>query len=262
MTWDEVKELGPLYAIGALDQETAQTIEEFLRYATLEQKSEFSEWQEVVACLPMALPQPKTSPHLKANLLARIAANEENMVAAQPETTAKVLNFQPKPRVERQRSQWLLLAASFALACISVFQSWQNSKLTVRLNESDVQISSLKLKFEDFISANTRIISMAGVETPQANAKVVWNTQTQAWKIYINNLPAPPGDMDYQLWYVTKDAKINAAVFRTNETGTYELVLPPMPAEAVKGLAATAVTLEPKGGSAQPTGKFYLLASI
>ena len=102
---------------------------------------------------------------------------------------------------------------------------------------------------------------MVGDETPQANAKVVWDTKAQQWAIYIFDLPAPPSDKDYQLWYVTKNAKISAAVFRTDEQGrtVLKLTLPP---EALAGLAATAVTLEPRGGSPQPTGKFYLKASI
>lgn len=102
---------------------------------------------------------------------------------------------------------------------------------------------------------------MVGEETPQANAKVVWDTNARQWTIYIFDLPAPPSDKDYQLWYVTKDAKIGAAVFRTDEQGRTVLKLTPPPG-ALAGLASTAVTLEPRGGSPQPTGKFYLKASI
>ena len=75
------------------------------------------------------------------------------------------------------------------------------------------------------------------------------------------NLPAPPAGMDYQLWYVTKDAKLSAAVFRPNAQGRYELRLA-LPAGVPEKLAATAVTLEPGGGSPQPTGRFYLMAQI
>ncbi len=121
--------------------------------------------------------------------------------------------------------------------------------------------AELRGKVDDIVSPRTRIISMVGEEAPQANAKVLWDTKAQQWAIYIFDLPAPPSDKDYQLWYVTKNAKISAAVFRTNEQGrsVLKLTLPP---EALVGLAATAVTLEPRGGSPQPTGKFYLKASI
>lgn len=258
MTWDEVKELGPLYAIGALDAEAVQAIEDFLRLATVEQQREFSEWSEVAALLPLSLPQLAPSSGIKNDLMARIANQQES---AKEPSTAKVLPFKPKQSVPRQIPGWLRMAATIALAFSSVYLAWQNYKISGQLTTSEYKLGSLQRQFEEFLSPATRVISMNGVETPDAHAKVVWNTDKQTWEVHIKNLPAPPSGKDYQLWYVTKDAKINAAVFSTGENGNQELKLT-IPPEAIKGLSATAVTLEPKGGSPQPTGKFYLLAQI
>lgn len=254
MTWDEVKELAPFYAVGALDLKTAQVVEGFLRHATQQQKREFAEWSDVAALLPAALPRTEVPSHLKGLLLKRIVANEFTDLSSHPASSTKVLPFQPKRRSTAQPPRWLLLAAAIALAFTSAFLAWQNSRLSGQLGNLQSQMDAL-------LSPNTRIISMAGVETPQANAKVLWDTKTQTWTVYVRNLPPPPKDKDYQLWYVTKEAKINAAVFRTDERGSRELSLS-LPPEALQGLAATAVTLEPKGGSPQPTGKFYLMAAI
>lgn len=264
MTWDEVKELGPLYAIGALDEETARTIETFLRAATPAQQSEFAEWQEIAALLPLSLSHPEVPARLKTDLMQRIA-NDEPQVSERKVTTysstGKALPFQSQPTTKRPVQRWLLMAATIALALSSGYLAWQNYKITEQLSDSNFKLDKLQQQFEAFLSPSTRVISMSGVETPQAHAKVVWNTDTQTWEVHIKNLPAPPSDKDYQLWYVTADAKINAAVFRTAENGRLELKLN-VPPEALNGLAATAVTLEPKGGSPQPTGKFYLMAKI
>jgi len=125
----------------------------------------------------------------------------------------------------------------------------------------EVLSDTKKRQIDDIVSPKTKVIAMAGDEAPQANAKVMWDTKAQQWVIYIFDLPTAPSDKDYQLWYVTKNAKISAAVFRPDDQGrtVLKLTLPP---DALSGLAATAVTLEPKGGSPQPTGKFYLKASI
>lgn len=257
MTWDEVKELGPLYALGALDLETAQMVEDFLSHATPEQHKDFAEWREVAAVLPMALPPPNVPSHLKDRLLMRIAGEKDPVAFMQSGAagaTAKVLQFQPRPIAQSRALRWLALAAILALACTSAFLAWKNAGLSNRLLLAEGQV-------QEFLSPDTRVISMAGVESPRANAKVVWNTKSQTWKVYIHNLPVVSNDRDYQLWYVTKDAKINAKVFSPNSDGNAELDLT-LPPEALKGLAATAVTLEPKGGSPQPTGKFYLLAEI
>ncbi len=264
MTWDEVKELGPLYATGALDEETARMVETFLRDATPAQQSEFAEWQEIVSLMPLSLPQPEVPARLKTDLMERIA-NDEPQVSERKVTTysstGKAFPFQSQPKTTRPVQRWLLLAATIALALSSGYLAWQNYKITEQLSDSNFKLDKLQQQFEAFLSPSTRVISMSGVETPQAHAKVVWNTDTQTWEVHIKNLPAPPSDKDYQLWYVTADAKINAAVFRTGENGRLELKLN-VPPEALNGLAATAVTLEPKGGSPQPTGKFYLMAKI
>lgn len=266
MTWDEVKELGPLYAIGALDEETARALDIFLRTATPAQKIEFAEWQEIAAMLPMALPQPEVSAQIKDRLLKRIATEDGSAVSERKASTiyssnAKALPFQTKQRPTTSIQRWLFMAATVALAFSSGYLAWQNNKITEQLSDSNFKLRALQRQFEAFFSPSTRVISMDGVESPKAHAKVVWNTESQTWEVHIKNLPAPPSDKDYQLWYVTADAKINAAVFRTGENGSLELKLN-VPPEALNGLAATAVTLEPRGGSAQPTGKFHLLAKI
>lgn len=258
MTWDEVKELVPLYAIGALDDDARQAVEDFLRQATVEQQRELYEWSEVAALLPLSLSQPAPSSGIKDNLMAQIASHQESKSEL---STAKVLPFKPKQSVQRQIPSWLRMAATIALAFSSIYLAWQNYKISEQLTNSEYKLGTLQRQFEEFLSPATRVIAMSGVETPKAHAKVVWNTEKQTWEVHITNLPAPPVGKDYQLWYVTKDAKINAAVFSTGENGNQELKLT-IPPEAIKGLSATAVTLEPKGGSPQPTGKFYLLAQI
>ncbi len=266
MTWDEVKELGPLYAIGALDEKTSRELEAFLSHATPAQQREFAEWQEVAALLPLSLPHPEVPARVKTNLMERIAAETQPAVSERKVTTysstGKVLPLQSKPRTARPVQRWLMMAATVALAFSSGYLAWQNYKITEQLTDSNFKLGTLQRQFEAFLSPSTRVISMNGVEeTPQAHAKIVWNTDSQTWEVHIKNLPAPPSDKDYQLWYVTADAKINAAVFRTGANGTLELKLN-IPPEALNGLAATAVTLEPKGGSPQPTGKFHLMAKI
>jgi len=254
MTWEEVKELGPFYALGVLDAETALKVEDFLRHATKDQQNEVTEWREVAALLPMSLPQTAAPPFLKERLIVRIAEEGAAPYSIQSGSSAKVLRFQPQPREPKQTFQLLAMAAAILLAFTTTFLAWKNSRLSTQLNLAEGQV-------REFLSSDTQIISLSGVEAPEANAKVIWNKKSQKWKVYVYNLPVQSNDKDYQLWYVTKDAKINAKVFSPNAQGNAELDLS-LPPEALQGLAATAVTLEPKGGSSQPTGKFYLAAEI
>jgi anti-sigma-K factor RskA len=279
MTWDEVKEMAPLYVIGALDEKTAYDVETALNSATPEQQRVVARWREVAALLPQALSFQTPPENLRDRLLNRIAeesqqtpieiAVEESSLKEMAELgEKKVLAFSQPRRVESKTARWVLIAATVLLTVTSGYFYKQKADLARERddllrerNGLSKELAELGRQFDAVVSSQTRVIAMVGDETPQANAKVVWDMKEQHWVVYIFDLPAPPSDKDYQLWYVTKNAKINAAVFRTDSLGrtVLKLTLPP---DALAGLAATAVTLEPRGGSLQPTGKFYLKASI
>jgi len=258
MKWNKLKEIAPLYVIGALDEKTAQEVEASLHSSTPEQQRVVARWRDVAALLPQALPLKSPPDYLRERLLNRIVeeAQQSPIEIAIEESTLKEMakrnerNLSPfvEPRrAESRPARWLLIAATALLAFTAGYLFKRNAELRGNV--------------DDILSPRTRIISMVGEEAPQANAKVLWDTKAQQWAIYIFDLPAPPSDKDYQLWYVTKNAKISAAIFRTDGEGrtVLKLTLPP---DALADLAATAVTLEPRGGSPQPTGKFYLKASI
>jgi anti-sigma-K factor RskA len=279
MTWDEVKELAPLYVIGALDEKTTRDLEASLHGATPEQRRVVARWLDVASLLPQALPLQTPPDHIKERMLTRvaeeaqktpieIAVEESTLREAAERAENNVLPFVQPRRAESRTARWILIAATALLAFTSAYLYKQNTKLASERDNISRQRDDLsrelamsKRQIDDIVSPWTKVIAMVGDETPEANAKVVWDTKANQWAIYIFNLPPPPSDKEYQLWYVTKNAKISAWIFSTDEQGrtVLKLTLPP---EALAGLAATAVTLEPKGGSPQPTGKFYLKASI
>src|SRR5262245_6221933 len=272
MKWKKVKEIAPLYVIGALDEKTAKEVEASLHSATPQQQRVVARWRDVAALLPQALPLQFPPDYLKERLLNRIAEETQQTpieIAVEESTSEElagrdenvVLPFVQPRRAESRPARWLLIAATALLAFTAGYLFKKNADLARERDDLLKKIATLGGQVDDIVSPRTRIIAMVGDETPQANAKVFWDTKAQQWAIYIFDLPAPPSDKDYQLWYVTKNAKISAAVFRTDEQGrtVLKLTLPP---DALADLAATAVTLEPSGGSPQPTGKFYLKASI
>ncbi|MBO0727310.1 MAG: anti-sigma factor [Blastocatellia bacterium] len=279
MTLDEVKELAPLYVIGALDEKTAHDLEASLHSASADQQRTVATWRDVAALLPQALPLQTPPDYLKERLLHRVAEEaqetpietaiaESTLEKIADQTERKVLPFIQPRRAESRTARWLLIAATALFAFTAGYLFIKNAKLVRELDamaherdDLSNEMAAWKQKVDDIVSPRTRVIAMVGDETPQANAKVVWDTEAQQWAIYIFDLPAPPSDKQYQLWYVTANAKISAWVFSTDGLGraNFKLTLPP---EALSGLAATAVTLEPKGGSPQPTSKFYLKASI
>ncbi len=303
MNWDEVKELAPLYVIGALDAKTASAVEESLREAPDDLQREIAQWHEVAALLPQSLPLQTPPSYLKDRLMSRIASElnggkidlaveasgvkeadaswkvpfepveietgessikeKEEIEEIPGRAEKKVLPF-VRPRWADTRSpRWLLIAATALLAFTSAYLYGQNAELARERQQISQELDSWKRKVDEIVAPTTKVISMAGGgEIPGANAKVIWDTKVQKWVIYVFNLPAPPSDKVYQLWYITnKSAKISANVFSTDDQGRTILRLE-LPPEALAGLAATAVTIEPKGGSLQPTSKPIMIANL
>ena len=264
-------ELAALYAIGALDGEELREFENYLRTASAEEQRELRELNEVSAMIPLALPQSPVPASLKARLIARI--NEELEAEETPPTPAKILEFTPR-RERFSFFNWFnwqpaLTAATLLLAITSGLLLWQNSRVARERDQLAQQVAELsqlnvatQQQLDNLVTQTTKFVSLSGKEAPNATAKVFWDTTRNEWVVYIFNLPAAPADKDYQLWYITTDQqKVSARVFGTDAKGRTELRIA-LPQNVAPHIASTAVTLEPKGGSPQPTSGLYLFGQV
>lgn len=275
---DEVKftELAALYAIGALDGDDLRAFEQYLRTASEAEKRELRELTEVSAMMPLALPQPPVPAGVKSRLMARVNTEAKEEAVKEIESKpapAKVPNFTPHRKrfsfFDLFSWQPVLTAATLLLAITSGLLLWQNSRVSQERDQLAQQVAELsrenvatKQQLDELVTQTTKFVSLAGQEAPNANAKVFWDTKRNEWVVYIFNLPAAPPDKDYQLWYITSDQqKVSARVFGTDDKGRTQLRIA-LPQNVAPRIAATAVTLEPKGGSPQPTSGLYLVGQI
>lgn len=266
---DEAKftELAALYAIGALDGAELHEFEQYLRTASEAERRELRELTDVSAMMPLALPQPVVPPQIKSRLMARVT-NEREVEKIQP-----ALEFTPPPKrfsfFDFFNWQPVLTAATLLLAITSGLLLWQTSRISSERDQLARQVAELsqlnvatQRQLDDLVTQTTKFVSLSGKEAPNANAKVFWDTTRNEWVVYIFNLPAAPADKDYQLWYITNDQqKVSAKVFGTDAKGRTELRIA-LPQNVAPRIAATAVTLEPKGGSPQPTSGLYLVGQV
>jgi anti-sigma-K factor RskA len=83
--------------------------------------------------------------------------------------------------------------------------------------------------------------------SPGSLASVYWDTTSHDVYLMVNNLPEPPSDKQYQLWAMIDKKPVDLGVFELKQ----EKLLVKM--KNVTRAQAFAITLEPKGGSPQPT---------
>jgi anti-sigma-K factor RskA len=77
--------------------------------------------------------------------------------------------------------------------------------------------------------------------------------------LYVFNMPPLPPDKTYQLWAIL-DRPISAATFGTDRGNKSRVMIRRVP--QIDRIKQFAVSVEPDGGSPQPTGPIYLSGQL
>jgi anti-sigma-K factor RskA len=217
--------------------------------------------------------------HTKAQSVAVADANPQRPL---PQTSQNVAPFPVAKSAPKSSGLSFIpwaLAASFAIATIVGLWSWRNARLESdalknqvavvqsqseqlrnQLSKENDKVYELARINQAIRSPNSRTIELAGQEVaPSSTANIFWDTSGNQWVVAANLPPAPEGKV-YQLWFVTADAKISAGLIKTDQQGHAFTVID-VPKD-LTNLAAAAITLEPAGGSAQPTMPIYTVGKI
>lgn len=115
--------------------------------------------------------------------------------------------------------------------------------LAARYEEMEQDISVLR-------DPATTLFPMKGIEgrDPQFRADIYWNAQSEMVFLDVKNLPPAPSGKDYQLWALKDGKPIDMGIFKADFNAQDLLEVGQVP-----GADAFAVTLEPSGGSENPT---------
>lgn len=286
MSHEEYKEMLGEHALGALDAAEARSLEAHLSTCA-DCRAELAEWLDTAAALAYSAPRVEPSTGLRSRLLENIRAEKQE--STRPTANGRELSASDSVREakqtppatnviqmpERSRSGWTAmqrfgaLAASLAFAAfiITLVVLWNRNREMqtemARLSR-DLQTTQEQLKREQEISQmfsapDTRVATLTGTEmAPRAQARLAYNKAGSAMMIVEGLPPAPPGK-DYQIWFITDGKPLPGGVFKPDEAGHVEMHAQ-VPLQA-RSAAAFAVTLEPQGGTAAPTGEKYLLST-
>jgi anti-sigma-K factor RskA len=155
--------------------------------------------------------------------------------------------------VERARAD--AAAAGAAAADAQATAAEIQRELGQYTTQADLAVSILT-------SADMRPVPMAGRENATGSASRAYWSATRGLLIVANDLPVPPPGRIYQVWIIPEKAQpISAGLLGERGSGRGMLIVPP-PTGAVAGPVTVAVTDEPPGGLAAPSGTIRLAGSI
>jgi len=167
---------------------------------------------------------------------------------------------------------WLATAATLFLA----LWGWRELAMRVEREKYETQQAEIRRLAEDnarlaqrndklsaemtaLASRDTRQIALSGQQVaPSASARVFLEPDKRRAVVFFYDLPANAKDKSYQLWVIAGDKPQSAGVFDVTGGGKATISIENLPvATEIKALA---VTLEPRGGAAQPTNtNFYVM---
>jgi anti-sigma-K factor RskA len=268
MSHEKLTELCSIYALGALDGEELREFEAHLKGGCRRCEEQVREYATLVASIPEALPNVAPSADVKDRLLAKLDKEFRRR---------EVVSFSPYigPPAKPQKSIWLAWACAAAATVAFVVSLADISQLNRSLGEQQEslrqQIEQLKvlqklLEDEKEVSRfirkpDTRVTALAGTaKSPQSFGKVIWSAQERKAFFYASNLPVIPAEKTYQLWIIAANKPFDAGIFSVDPEGNAFVRVDSL-FEADKA-QKFAVTLEPAGGVAQPTGEMHLLGSL
>ena len=260
MTHEQLESVAALEAIGAATPDESSA---FLAHAAacVECRRARDDYEEAATLLARDLDPVTPPPDVRDRIVAAIGEINVNENVVDAEERFGI-------------SRWWMAAAALFLAL------WGWRELSIRVGREKVNTSEAEIRrlagenqllsaHNDKLSAemaalaspDTRTIALTGQQvSPSASAKVFIEAQQRRAVVFFYNLPASPSDKCYQLWILRADQPRpqSAGVFDVTQSGAASISIENLPlATEIKGLA---VTLEQKGGVAQPTNTNYFVA--
>jgi anti-sigma-K factor RskA len=234
---DEMLDSVAAYAVGALSPQEAADVAAHMRDCA-ECREEYRRLRPVVtavaysaeACADSASGGAVPSPLLKARIMRQVRG---------------------EVRSSRPSRVWPAYAAAAACLALAIVAGLVDVSLTDRLGRERAEIVEQNQTIADFTAPDSRRRPFAGGEVLLHGPRVY---------IAMRDVPMPPRGKVYQAWTLAKGSKTVAPsqTFMPAASGMTVVRLP----EAATTLAAVAVSIEPQGGSRQPTSKPIAMVSL
>jgi anti-sigma-K factor RskA len=262
---ENIEDLLPFYALGALTEAERQQVESYL-VSHPEAQARLEEMKQTAAALPYDAAPGQPSSDVKRRLMDRVNADARQRFPApqaRPSALSRLISlFLPRA------GNWIPHAvAVLSLIFAFVVGAWALS-LRDQYASLQAEVASLRQELQiqreviaNIASPNSRAFEINGTEhQPQAHGQLIADAQSGSAVLLVSGLqPLEPG-RTYQFWLIRGEVPVAAGLFKVDETGQAVLQVP----ESVTpgSYNAMGVSIEPEIGSIQPTGDIVMLGEV
>lgn len=235
MTHDEIRELLPAYAIGAVDPDERAQVEAHL--ATCRAcRERLYDFEALAEDLLYAVPPAEVPPRVEARLRSKLRAE----------------------RGRRRRPTFFRWRALAVAAVIALFLG-VNAYWVVQTRRLEQQVQLQATALAALAEAPTLVLQGDTV-APQARGVLYMRPDAHVALLHIYNLPPLPPDKAYQVWLIHNGQRDSGALFQVrDQTEVVVLIQAPKPMAEYQ---AVGITIEPASGSPGPTGPRVLFGAF
>ena len=244
-----------LYALDALEERERSEMERHLRSGCPRCAGVLAEARATAASLAHAVAPVSPSPAVKERVMTEVRRTPEKAPSRAP-----VRWWIPSLAAAAAAA-----AATFFLVAVPAQRERERARTALVLSQARVR----QLEIENARAARTlRLLRLPGLQmaslagqgpSPAARGSLLQDRASGTWHLLVAELPALAAGRTYEAWLITAEGtKLPAGTFDVDPRGEAEVVLQPPSGVTV---AAVAVTDEPAGGVAQPTGSIHLLGT-
>lgn len=234
-TFDELKDA---YALGALPGDELREFEAYLA-AHPEHQAEVDELASIVTLLAVSPAEQEPPKRLRRSVMAMVNAE----AGRQPSSSWR-------PSLGGLRSIFSSrLALGAAAALVIGLLSW-NVLLQNEVQDLSGQNGELQAQVEEARSEteDSRVLAMQGEgEMIDSEAEIMAFEDNRA-VLVAENMPSLPDDQTFQIWVIDEGGAKPSGIFQPNGDPVAAVVK-----QSLEGAETIAVTVEPAGGSSQPT---------
>ena len=239
MDHERFDELKDAYVLGALPEVERRELEEYLA-AHPERQAEIVELGSVASLLALS-PQEQDPPSsLRRNIMSVVEAEAQRPAAGHRTWFADIGEF--------LRLRNLALGAA-ALLVVGLF-SWN---MVLQGEVQDLQ-GKVETRQDSPVSRMVALEESGAAQRVQAEVMILDEDRAV---LMVENMPPPPEGKTYQVWVIEGDDPQPSTLFEPREEPVAAVVEDPLDeADAI------AVTVEPEGGSQQPTTDPMLIGKL
>ena len=264
-THQELIDSAASYALDALDPGERAAFETHLATCA-ECQAEVSAYREVAGALAHAAPQAliPQSDKLRERILRD--ARQVRPIKSAP-SAAAVPEAPPLQSKSRSTFPWAVAIASLAAAIIIGFvyqgQRSEANALRAELAQANATLAREDSTLSAFVGPEVHVVSLMAPDAQKPALRVFWNHTRRTFIVTALNLQPPPSGKTYQLWALRKgQAPLSMGTFDPDATGrTVSMLAVSQPITDGGFIDDCALTVEPTGGSPQPTETPRLVGS-